>query len=68
MALHYNSNKKIISNFLDITNDNDRRPFTNFLFNDIKSPIYFFDLKLLAKKLSTNFFSSFLCFQKESKL
>jgi hypothetical protein len=44
-VLTYNTNKKIISNFLDITNNNDRRPFTNFLFNEIKSPIYFFDLK-----------------------
>ncbi len=45
-VLTYNSNKKIISNFSDITNDDDRRPFTNFLFNNINSPIYFFDLKL----------------------
>ena len=29
------TNKKIISNFLDITNDDDRRPFTDFLFNNV---------------------------------
>lgn len=51
-VLTYNSNKKIISNFLDITNDNDRRPFTNFLFNEVKSPIYFFDLKLFYENRS----------------
>ena len=51
-VLTYNTNKKIISNFLDITNNNDRRPFTNFLFNDIKSPIYYFDLKLFYENRS----------------
>ena len=51
-VLTYNTNKKIISNFLDITNNNDRRPFTNFLFNEIKSPIYFFDLKLFYENRS----------------
>jgi hypothetical protein len=51
-VLTYNSNKKIISNFLDITNNNDRRPFTNFLFNNIKSPIYTFDLKLFYENRS----------------
>jgi hypothetical protein len=51
-VLTYNSNKKIISNFLDITNDEDRRPFTNFLFNNIKSPIYYYDLKLFYENRS----------------
>ena len=51
-VLTYNTNKKIISNFLDITNDNDRRPFTNFLFNNVKSPIYYFDLKLFYENRS----------------
>ena len=51
-VLTYNSNKKIISNFSDITNDDDRRPFTNFLFNNIKSPIYYFDLKLFYENRS----------------
>jgi hypothetical protein len=51
-VLTYNSNKKIISNFLDITNDDNRRPFTNFLFNNIKSPIYYFDLKLFYENRS----------------
>jgi hypothetical protein len=51
-VLTYNTNKKIISNFLDISNNNDRRPFTNFLFNDVKSPIYFFDLKLFYENRS----------------
>ena len=51
-VLTYNTNKKIISNFLDITNNNDRRPFTNFLFNNIKSPIYYFDLKLFYENRS----------------
>ena len=51
-VLTYNSNKKIISNFSDITNDDDRRPFTNFLFNNINSPIYFFDLKLFYENRS----------------
>jgi len=51
-VLTYNTNKKIISNFLDISNDNDRRPFTNFLFNNIKSPIYTFDLKLFYENRS----------------
>ena len=44
--------KKIISNFLDITNNNDRRPFTNFLFNNVKSPIYYYDLKLFYENRS----------------
>jgi hypothetical protein len=51
-VLTYNINKKIISNFLDISNNNDRRPFTNFLFNNIKSPIYTFDLKLFYENRS----------------
>jgi hypothetical protein len=51
-VLTYNTNKKIISNFLDITNDEDRRPFTNFLFNNIKSPIYYYDLKLFYENRS----------------
>ena len=53
-VLTYNANKKIISNFLDITNDDNRRPFTNFLFNNIKSPIYYFDLKLFYENRSFN--------------
>ena len=51
-VLTYNTNKKIISNFLDITNNNDRRPFTNFLFNNVKSPIYYYDLKLFYENRS----------------
>lgn len=38
-VLTYNVNKKVISNFLDTTNDDTKRPFTNFSYKNIQQPV-----------------------------